>query len=145
MNKYILNTTLATMLTIFPTAAMMTYSSSAIAKGIEESGTSIASAVIEILGVAKKNAETATSAQLKKYLTDARQKSKLLSVGALASQVQLAWDGLRVAKKHYTYAAKAAAGTGSYKGVTEAEHRALGAAQVVKSFADFEAIKEALE
>ena len=127
----------------FSMAAMTTYSSSAAAKGIEESGTSIAAAVVEILGVAQKNAATATSAQLKKYLTDARQKSKLLSVGALASQVQFAWDGLRVAKKHYSYAAKAA-GTGSYKGATEAEHRTLGAAQVVKSLADFEAIEKAI-
>lgn len=132
------------MLIIFPTAAMMAYSSSAIAKGVEESGTSIASAVIEILGVAKENAATATSAQLKKYLTDARQKSKLLSVGALGSTVGMAWDGLRDAKKHYTYAAKAAAGTGSYKGVTEAEHRASGAAQVIKSIADFEFIEGAI-
>ncbi|MDG2365367.1 MAG: hypothetical protein P8L84_06865 [Methylococcaceae bacterium] len=128
----------------FSMAAMTTYSSSAAAKGVEESGSSVASAIIEILGVAKKNAATATSAQLKKYLTDARQKSKLLSVGALASQVQFAWDGLRVAKKHYSYATKAAAGTGSYKGATEAEHRVLGEAQVIKSIADFEAIEKAI-
>ncbi|MBT7108426.1 MAG: hypothetical protein HN942_05160 [Methylococcales bacterium] len=128
----------------FSMAAMTTYSSSAAAKGIEESGQSIAAAVIEILSVAQKNADTATSAQLKKYLTDARQKSKLLSVGSLASEVAMAWDGIRVAKKHYSYGAKAAAGTGSYKGATEAEHRVLAAAQVVKSIADFEAIKEAI-
>ena len=128
----------------FSMAAMTTYSSSAAAKGIEESGQSIAQAVIEILSVAQKNADTATSAQLKKYLTDARQKSKLLSVGSLASEVAMAWDGIRVAKKHYSYGAKAAAGTGSYKGATEAEHRVLAAAQVVKSIADFEAIKEAI-
>ncbi|HIG92316.1 MAG TPA: hypothetical protein EYQ77_07880 [Methylococcaceae bacterium] len=128
----------------FSMAAMTTYSSSAAAKGIEQSGESIAEAVIEILAVAQKNADTATSAQLKKYLTDARQKSKLLSVGSLASQVGRAWDGIRVAKKHYSYATKAAAGTGSYKGVTEAEHKALAAAQVVKSIADFEAIAEAI-
>jgi len=128
----------------FSMAAMTTYSSSAAAKGVEEQGASIASAIIEILGVAKKNAETATSAQLKKYLTDARQKSKLLSVGALGSTVGMAWDGLRVAKKHYSYAAKAAAGTGSYKGKTEAEHKALAAAQVIKSIAEFEFIEGAI-
>jgi len=128
----------------FSMAAMTTYSSSAAAKGVEESGTSVASEIIEILGVAQKNAETATSAQLKKYLTDARQKSKLLSVGALGSTVGMAWDGLRVAKKHYSYATKAAAGTGSYKDATEAEHRALAAAQVIKSIADFTFIEGAI-
>lgn len=128
----------------FSMAVMTTYSSSASAKGIEESGESIAVAVMEILAVAEKNAETATSAQLKQYLTDARQKSKLLSVGALASEVAMAWDGIRVAKKHYSYATKAAAGTGSYKGATEAEHRALAATQVVKSIADFDAISKAI-
>jgi hypothetical protein len=56
----------------------------------------------------------------------------------------MAWDGIRVAKKHYSYATKAAAGTGSYKGATEAEHRSVAAAQVVKSIVDFEAIKEAI-
>lgn len=128
----------------FSMAAMTTYSSSAAAKGIEESGQSIAAAVIEILGAAKSKAETATSLELKGILTDARQKSKLLSVGSLASQVNDAWDGIRIAKKHYSYAAKAAAGTGSYKGATEAEHRSVAAAQVVKSIVDFEAIKEAI-
>ena len=130
----------------FSMAAMTTYSSSAAAIGSPEgqSGEFIAEAVIEILAVAQKNADTATSAQLKKYLTDARQKSKLLSVGSLASEVAMAWDGIRVAKKHYSYATKAAAGTGSYKGVTEAEHRALAEAQVIKSIADFEFIEGAI-
>ncbi|MDP7536274.1 MAG: hypothetical protein QF470_00385 [Methylococcales bacterium] len=125
----------------FSMAAMTTYSSSAAAKGVEESGQSVAQEVINILTEAQNKAETATSLELKGILTDARQKSKLLSVGALASKVQRAWDGIRVAKKHYSYASKAAKGTGSYKGATEAEHRALGAPQVVKSIADFETIK----
>ncbi|MEO1904746.1 MAG: hypothetical protein ABGX39_04585 [Methylococcales bacterium] len=128
----------------FSMAVMTTYSSSAAAKGIEESGQSIAESVIEILGVAVTKAETATSAELKQILTDARQKSKLLSVGSLASVVNNAWDGIRIAKKHYSYATKAAAGNGSYKGATEAEHRALAAPQVVKSIADFEYIKGAI-
>jgi hypothetical protein len=114
------------------------------AKGIKESDQTIASAVLEILGVAKKNAETATSRQLKNTLTDARRKSKLLSVGSLASEISSALDGIRVAKKHYSYATKAAAGTGSYKGRTENEHRNLAAAQVIKSIDDFEAIKKVI-
>ncbi len=128
----------------FSMAAMTTYSSSAAAKGIEESGQSIAGRVIEALQAAQAGADSATSERLASIVTDARQASKLLSVGALASQVQMAWDGIRIAKKHYKYAAKAAKCGCDYKGASEAEHRTLGAAQVVKSIADFEAIKAAI-
>jgi len=148
MKKYILNTILATMLTIFPTAAMMTYSSSAIAKGIKESDSSIAVRVLEALNAAKVAAEeNASSERLAAMVTDARQASKLVSVGELASQVQLLhlWDGLRAAKKHYKYAVKAAKCSCEYRGMTEDEHREKGAEQVVKSIAEWQAIKEAVE
>jgi hypothetical protein len=128
----------------FSMAAMTTYSSSAAAKGIEVSGENAAAAVIESLELAKAAAETATSEKLAAILKDARQASKLISVGALASQVQFAWEGLMFAKRHYKYAAKSAKGTGSWKDKTEAEHRTLGAAQVIKSIADFKAIKAAV-
>ncbi len=128
----------------FSMAVMTTYSSSASAKGIEVSGKEASARVLEALNAAKAGAESATSERLAAIITDARQASKLISVGALASQVQFAWDGIRVAKKHYKYAAKAAKGTGTYKGASEAEHRALGAEQVIKSIADFEAIEAAV-
>ncbi len=128
----------------FSMAAMTTYSSSASAKGIEVTGKEAAGRVLEALNAAKAGAESATSERLAAIVTDARQASKLISVGALASQVQFAWDGLRIAKKHYKYAEKAAKCGCDYKGASEAEHRTLGAAQVVKSIADFEAIEAAV-
>ena len=125
----------------FSVAAMSTYSSSAAAKGIEVSGEQAADNVLEALNAARAGAEDATSERLAAIVTDARQASKLISVGALAGQVARAWDGIRVAKKHYKYAAKAAKGDGTYKGVTEADHRVLGAEQILKSITDFEVIK----
>lgn len=123
----------------FSVAAMSTYSSSAVA--VELSGEAAAEGVLEALNAARAGAEDATSERLAAIATDARQASKLISVGALAGTVTRAWDGIRVAKRHYKYAAKAAKGNGSYKGATEAEHRVLGAEQIIKSIADFELIK----
>jgi hypothetical protein len=128
----------------FSIAAMTTYSSSAAAKGVEVSGEEASSKVIELLHSVKAGAADGTSADLAAIVTEARQASKLISVGALAGQVTRAWDGIRIAKKHYKYAAKAAKGNGSYKDATEAEHRALGAEQIIKSIAEFEAIKAAI-
>lgn len=130
----------------FSITAMMTYSSSAnaaeklapqgvIAERIDEAFLHIKTAI----------GQDESSKVLKGLAKVARQESKELSVGAAEFELDTVKDLIGKGGRHFSYAAKAAKGTGSYKGKTEAEHRALGSQHIDEAIASFENVKAAIE